>query len=295
MPGYSIKQISALTGETTSYFRQNAHKIKGARKEKLEWRFPLDGLSEFILSNEKLLTQFKERLHARKAEIPFKYYDSGRLLEERIELFLTEKRDKPIEFLTTKDIVSLPMGDFFHYSRQVSELCKTKKLFAVKTNTSRFAAWQIPTESFAIFLIFHPKEAKAFIRMCNEWFLYWKERDSDMYKIANSIRHYLNKVPVIFGETYTAQEISDIFDLPLNEVLSDFFPVSLLGKIRAKIPPLTKESSVSWRTVADYMHSNPDKVEYLYTKWERLSKQGSDKEGEVRHLLMLYEYYIRNC
>lgn len=292
MPGYSTKQISALTGQTKSYFRQNAHNIKGASKDSLEWRFPLDGLSEFIVSNEKVLTKFKERIHSGRTEIPFKYYESGRLLEERIDSLLVEKRDAPIEMLTTKDIVSLPMGDFFQYSRQVSELCRTKQLFAIKTSKSRFASWQIPTESFAVFLMLHADEGKAFLRMCSEWLSYWKERDSTMYKIANSIRHYLNKVPVIFGETYTAQEISDIFDLPLNEVLSHFFPVSLLGKIRAKIPPLTKESSVSWGAVADYMRANPDKVKYLYEKWEKLFAQGSDKEQKIRHLLMLYEYYI---
>lgn len=294
MPGYSIKQISALTGQTKSYFRQNAHKIKGARKEHLEWRFPLNGLAEFIISNEKVLAQFKEHMHDSE-KIPFKYYDSGKLLYEKINFLVADERTRLVEMLTAKDIVSLPMGDFFHYSRQVSELCRTKHLFAVKTDSGRFASWQIPTESFAIFLFFNIDEYNAFISMTQEWLSYWKERDHNMYRIAKSIRHYLNKVPFILGETYTAQEISDMFDLPLNEVLSHFFPVSLLGKIRAKIPPFTKESSVSWRTITDYMRANPEKVDYLYGKWEKLSKQGSDKERDVRHLLMLYEYYIRNC
>lgn len=294
MPGYSIKQISALTGQTEGYFRHNAYKIKGSVKDSFKWRFPLDGLSEFIISNEKVLLQFKERMRDR-VEIPFKYYDSGKLLEDRIDTLLAEKRDKPIEMLTTKDIVSLPMGDFFQYSRQVSELCRTKKLFGVKTNIGYFSSWKIPTESFAIFLVRNLDECTAFVNMKRTWLSYWKEKDTDMYRITHSIQYYLNKIPFIFEETYTAQKISDIFDLPLNEVFSYFFPVSLLGKINAKIPSLTKERSVSWRAVADYLRANPERVQYLYDKWERLSKQGSEKEYDIRHLLMLYEYYISNA
>lgn len=293
MPGYSIAQISALTGATKSYFRQNAHKIKGATKDGLEWRFPLDGLSKFVISNEKILVQFKENMQTVGA-FPTKYTESGKLLEKRIETLLEEERNKPIKMLATKDIVSLPMGDFFQYSRQVSELCRTKELFAVKTGASRLAPWQIPTESFAMYLVANTDKLIAFMYTCQEYLSYWKERDDNMYKIAHSINHYLDKCPDMFRETYTAREIADIFDLPLNEVLSRFFAVTLLGKIRVKIPPITKESSVSWRAVADYMHNNPDKVQFLYDKWEKLSKQGSDKEREVRHLLMLYEYYIRS-
>lgn len=293
MPGYSIKQISALTGATHSYFRQNAHKIKNATKERLEWRFPIEGLAEFIVSNEKLLAQFKENLNTEGA-IPFKYRESGKLLEEKIEKLLEEKLEAPIEMLTTKDIVSLPMGDFFQYSRQVSELCKTKEIFALKNSSSRFASWHIPTESFAMFLVFTVDEFIAFTSMCREWLPYWKERDSEMYKIANSIKHYLNKIPIIFDEGYTAQDLSDIFDVPSNEILSTFFAKTPLQKIRAKVTGSTKNDSVSYRTVVDYMRLNPEKVRYLYDKWARLSKEGSDKEYAVRHLLMLYEYYIRN-
>lgn len=300
MPGYSIAQISALTGATKSYFRQNAHKIKGATKDRLEWRFPLDGLSKFVISNEKILVQFKENMQTVGA-FPTRYTESGKLLEEKIEALLEEERNRPIEMLTTKDIVSLPLGDFFQYSRQVSELCRTKQLFAVKTNTGRFAHWNIPTESFAMYLVFHTDEFIAFLDMRQEYLSYWKERDDNMFKIVHSINQYLDKVSDMFDETYTAREIADIFDLPLNEVLSRFFAVILLGKIRVKIPPITKESSVSWRAVADYMHNDPDKVQYLYDKWEKLEtarkqchiEKETDKEYKIRHLLMMYEYYIQ--
>lgn len=293
MPGYSVNQISALTGATDRYFRQNAHKIKGTKKEGLEWRFSIDGLAEFLVSNEKLLAQFKENLNTEGA-IPFKYRESGKLLEEKIEKLLEKKLDAPVEMLTTKDIVSLPMGDFFQYSRQVSELCKTKEIFALKNSSSRFASWRIPTESFAMFLVFTVDEFIAFTTMCREWLPYWKERNSEMYKIANSIKRYLNKIPIILDEAYTAQDLSDIFDVPLNEILSTFFAKTPLQKICSKITGATKSNPVSWRIVADYMRLNPEKVSYLYGKWTRLSKEGSDKEYAVRHLLMLYAHYIRN-
>lgn len=128
-----------------------------------KWRFPLDGLAEFILLDEKLLHQFKARMLDRA--VPVRYYLSGKLLEEKIDKLMQEELEKPIEILTTKDICSLPMGDFFQYSRKASELCKTKKIFAFKRNPSRFAPWQIPTESFAMYLLLNVDEFNAFMKM----------------------------------------------------------------------------------------------------------------------------------
>lgn len=295
MPGYSIKQISALTGKSEKYFRQNARKIKGARKEKLEWRFPLDSVAEFIISNEEILAQFKENMPPEgiAPAFPLKYYESGKILEKRIDALLDEKRDTPIEILTAKDICSLPMGDFFQYTRQVSDLCKTKKIFAFKRNPSRFAPWQIPTESFAMYLLFNVDEFNAFMNMNLNWLPYWREQNKNMYKIANSIKQYLDKSPSMFDEMYTAQELSDIFDLPLNEIFSTFFAKNSWQMIRAKMSLVSKEAKVSWRSVCDYMQLHPDKVSYLYDKMEKPSEKEDGRK--VLHLLMMYEYYIQNC
>lgn len=291
MSGYSTKQISALTGAAQSYFRQNAYRIKGAEKDGLEWRFPLDGLAEFILLDEKLLRQFKTRLI--DSSFPKKYYPSGELLKKRIDKLMAEELEKPIEILTTKDICSLPMGDFFHYSRQVSELCKKKKIFAFKRNPSRFAPWHIPTESFAMYLLFNVDEFNAFMNMNLNWLPYWRERDKDMYKIANSIKHYLDKSPSMFDEMYTAQELSDIFDLPINEIFSTFFTKNSWQMIRAKMSLVSKEAKVSWRSVCDYLQLRPDKVSYLYDKMKKCSEKEDGRK--ILHLLMMYEYYIQNC
>lgn len=291
MSGYSTKQISALTGATQSYFRQNACKIKGAKKDKTEWRFPVDGLAEFILLDEKLLHQFKARMLDRA--VPARYYPSGELLEEKIDKLMQEELEKPIEILTTKDICSLPMGDFFQYSQQVSELCKTKKIFAFKRNPSRFAPWQIPTESFAMYLLFNVDEFNAFMNMNINWLPYWRERDKDMYKIANSIKHYLNKIPSMFDEVYTVQELSDIFDLPINEIFSIFFAKNHWQMIRAKMYLASKESKVSWRLVCYHLQLHPEKVSYLYDKMEKLSEKEDGRK--ILHLLMMYEYYNQNC
>lgn len=293
MAGYSIKQIAALTGASSNYFRHNIGKIKGATKENFEWRLPLDGLAEFIVSNKKIRAQFRSNM--RNQSFPSQYKESGRLLEERVDYILDQKFETPLEFLTSKEICALPMGDFFPYSRSVSELCKGKKIFAFKDNKSRYAAWKIPTESFAIFLFFTEDIYHAFVDMERTWVPYWKERDINMYKIANSIRSYLNKIPFMFGETYTTKQISDIFDMPKKEVISIFFSNSIGEKIRAKVPSLPKEKAVSWRTVSDYLHTHPDKVQYLYDKWARLSKEGSDEAYTMQHLLMMYEYYIQKC
>lgn len=289
MAGYSVRQAAALTGMKDSYFRQNANKIRGAYKETNEWHFPIDGLAEFIISKRKVLIQF--RVNMRESSCPSQYRQSGKILLEKIDSILDQELDEPIEFLTSKDICSLPFGDYFQYKKAVTDLCKNKKLFAFKEGASTFSPWRIPTESFAIFLALNVDVYNVYTNMIRANLSYWKEKDHKMYKIGNSIKHYLNKIPFIFDETYNIDDLSDIFDIPRNEVVSTFFSKYFMQHVIPVVHPFVKDKRISWRTVAEYLRNHPDKKQDLCDKWERLFKEGSDKERAVRHLLMLCEYY----
>lgn len=301
MPGWTIAQLHEVTGMSTSYLRKHVKEFEGGIQEKLVWHIPINGIVNYMLQNKEVLNSFNKRFE--NNEIKKQYMIAANILKDAISEELVVRASEPLKFLTAKQLVSLPMDPGFSYTQQVTTLCRKKKLVGFKESPERFAIWKIPTESFAYFLLRNADYLGAFHKMLAYNMNYWKGKDLEMFKIANSIKHYLNHMPIMFSENYSIDELSDIFDIPKNQILSTFCSETVTNKIRAKVPCFGNKVMVSWKDVSDYMKLNSDKVQYLYDKWEKLTterkhfqiKEESDKEYKIRHLLMMYEYYIRSC
>lgn len=186
--------------------------------------------------------------------------------------------------LTSKMIAKISMKPGFSVD-SVTRLCRNGKLYGFRKD-ELFAPWQIPVDSFALYLQYNPILKISFLEMT------MKEGEEEMNIIYRTIRDFLNKDSDNTDESYTIQQLIDIFGYPENQIktmLCDVsnvpFGIALLEKYRKRYSAIQ---------ILKVLSANPEQLEKLKDRHQMLLADGDYREGMVRHLLMLHTYYKSN-
>ena len=182
--------------------------------------------------------------------------------------------------ITAKDLASLPMWPDFT-TRQINNLCRTKRMYAYKTNDEPFSPWIIPIESVGMYAFYHPSYRKGILEMdltgTGEHFMH----------IGNELKKCCSE-RLTRDEVYTVEQLSLIFDAPINQILTWFGERSFLFTF------FQKKKEVSALKVAQFLEDHPDRLKMLQERHGMLLSEGGFMEDQVRHLLMLHTYYKSN-
>lgn len=182
--------------------------------------------------------------------------------------------------ISAKDLASLPMWPTFT-TRQVNQLCRDQRIYAYKTSSEPFTPWIIPIESIAMYSFYHPTYREAILKMdltgLGEHFM----------RIGNELKRCCSE-NLSKEETYTIEQLSWIFDAPINQVLTwfneRFLPFTFFQK-KKEVPALK---------VSQFLENHRDRLKMLQERHDALLAKGDFMEDQVRHLLMLYTYYKSN-
>lgn len=111
------------------------------------------------------------------------------------------------------------------------------------------------------------------------------------YRFMHSIKNALNRVSSYHSEMLTPEEVSELLNIPKNQVLATFCSCSpgsaWLKKFKETIP-------IHAISVAKYLETDKDRVAQMYDRWAKLQKENDPFAAKLVHMLMIYEYYIRN-
>ena len=133
---------------------------------------------------------------------------------------------------------------------KTANLCKNKKLFAWK-NEGYFESWNIPIESFAMYLRYNPILKTTFLNYEHEVDFNWI--GDDLVKKYEAIKHELEHAPSIANEEYTLIELIEIFGTHFSVWLCQNHSIS---KLQKRFPKLVKHVPVL--KVIRYLHENAD-------------------------------------
>lgn len=192
--------------------------------------------------------------------------------------------------LTTKDVANLPGNFEFHTPNDVAKLCREGKIFGYRRKEN-FSPWEIPAESFAIYLSYSSAREKTYLDSQTELFI--SGEDDHMKKVVMAINHAMGRQINLKEETYTIDQISDILFLPKNQIQSMFinssWPINFLSRIMSstlnRIPVIR---------VLDYLKTHPDQLSALQDRHAEMLERKDPRESLIRHTLMLYAYYKDN-
>lgn len=182
-------------------------------------------------------------------------------------------------FTDAKTLAGLPMGDNFD-TKRINEFCRTGRLYAFKTSDAPFTPWTIPIDSFGIFLQQNQFYKQNFINMMEYQTVGMRDKE---LKLVKKIEKY-TKTPV--SEDYTIQQLSDIFDAPVNQV------TVWLAISKLPFGLFSRAKTVNSDRVCEFLYRNPDRLNALKERHGILLANGDFMEQQVRHLLMLYTYYM---
>lgn len=284
MGGLSIDQLSEFLGVSCGTLRREKEIRPHLRKEHNLLRMSIDDFSDILLSNPKRMQKFMSNLDEKR--ISKRYVPSALLVINELNRRGYDHMEEK-EFLTTNDILILPFNSGFATRYELTAALRQRVMFAFKVGEGKFATWRIPVESFALYLHLNPDYKQDFYEMWNQNNEIWEEKDREMWKLTSPIWKALNRIQYPVEETFSLDDLSIIFNIPKNQVNAIFYPrktfLDHLGK---------QNPSVSWVKVADYMYCNRSVVDNVYEHWTQLRQRNDPYEGKIRHMLMLYEYYV---
>lgn len=170
--------------------------------------------------------------------------------------------------------------------------CRTGTVFAWRENVN-FAQWQIPVESFALYLHYHPLEARAFN------LLFQDEQKTPVYTRKKELGDKMKKI----------KEELDLLDHrgPNEELISVNKLESIFGKdiyiwlchrryLNFANQVLRTDKPIPIQAVVRYLIQNPTQYEELLAQHNRIIRENPNdpKEPLIRHILMTYTYYTAN-
>lgn len=193
--------------------------------------------------------------------------------------------------LTTKDIANLHIHSDLSKSKHIAALCRGKVIYAYRDD-SPFSSWVIPVQSFARFLRYYSVYLEPYL---NKYKTGDNLGDDSMSRVIKSINKALDRDPKYNESYYTIPQLSDIFGLPENQIWSLFAPQKGIKRLILVAIPANR-SKVSINHILEILDQNPDRLAKLEERHRTLLEQKDNREGSVRHILMLYAYYRdRKC
>lgn len=189
--------------------------------------------------------------------------------------------------LTTKDIANLPGNFEFKTANDVAKLCREGKIFAYRKEEN-FAPWEISSESFAMYLSYNKARKKSYFNSQFSENLF--KKDEHMKKVVSAINNALGHQIDQKEESYTVDQVSDILQIPKNQVQSIFISSSLPVRFFARII----SSRIPVLKILDYLKIHPEQVTVLQNRHREMLEKKDPRESLIRHTLMLYAYYKDN-
>lgn len=168
--------------------------------------------------------------------------------------------------------------------RSTADLCRSKKLFAWRKN-GHFEKWNIPSESLAMYLKYNSSLKNAFYNALQEG-IYGGD---DIMQKYNAIKDELENTPGVSNEEYRLVDLESIFG---KEISSWLLKNHSINKLQFHFPSLAKFIPVL--RVIRYLHEHPNAREKIQDMHLDMLANNDIKEPIVRHILMLYSYYVSN-
>lgn len=177
-------------------------------------------------------------------------------------------------------IASLPLHIDFPVSK-VNKLCREGIIYGYKHKEGNFEPWIISEDSFALYLKYNPLLFSEFDELDMTY-----DREGELRMFVEKVKSYLHKS--YKDESYTLEQLSMIFDKPINQIAA-WFKISNIFCFVAK-----KAITIQLLQVIRFLRANPNRLEELRERQKLLLAKGDERESAVRHLLMLYAYYESN-
>lgn len=289
MAGLSIRQISNFLSLTKSGSRELMRRQCDVTHDKNgEQRIEVGEFVNFLLRNPKRKEIFE--CNYIYGQIETCYQLSAKIVYDQIKKLEDAYKEGEVQILKTDEIFGLPFYPGIETKRDLNKLCIDGTISAYKTHPEKWGTWRISVESFALYLYYNLSASASFF---DAWLKYsdsLKVNDVKRYRFMHSIYNALNRVSKYRDEFMSLTEIGELLDIPRNQVEAIFcadYPWR--KKMKLKITPL-----VSAISVAKYLETDKDRVSQMYDRWAKLQKEEDPRASKIIHMLMIYEYYIRN-
>lgn len=184
-------------------------------------------------------------------------------------------------FLLTVNDIHIIMGTTLS-KREITEHCQNKNIYGWKS-MEQPARWLVPSESFAMYLRYNPSLKRIFYNQEKEIL-----GDEKMSKYKR-IKDELENATSIANEEYKLADLTDILEIDFINWLRNNHSINAFQR---RFPKFS--SPIPVVRVIRYLHENPEAHKKLENLHMKLVSKNDLREPMVRHLLMLYTYYISN-
>lgn len=287
MAGLSINQLSnflSLTKGTTRELMRRQCNITYNKNG--EQRIEIGEFVNFLISNPKRKVIFEWNVTEGKIEASYRL--SAKIVYDQLKALEDAYAEEVVQVLKTDEILGLPFYLGLKKARDLNILCIDGTLASYKNVPEKWGTWRISVESLALYIYHNPSMTASFL---NAWLQYsdsLKVNDMKRYRFMHSIHNALNRVSNYSAETFTIMEVSELLDVPKNQVEAIFLSGNSWiekFKLTAVIPAIS---------VAKHLETDKNRVAQMYDRWAKLQKEGDPFASKLIHMLMIYEYYIRN-
>lgn len=287
MAGLSVKQVSNFLslskGGTRELLRRHCNVTHNKDGEQ---RIEIREFVKFLVCNPKRKAIFERNYTEGKIEPS--YQISAKIVYDHVKALEDAYTEGLVQVLKTDEILGLPFYLGLKRARDLNMLCIEGTLAAYKNIPEKWGTWRISVESLALYIYRNPPLNASFL---NAWLQYsdnLKVTDVKRYRFMHSIHNALHRVSNYSAEMFTAMEVSELLDVPKNQVEAIFLsgnPWIKKFKLTAVIPAIS---------VAKYLDTDKDRVAQMYDRWAKLQKEDDPFAAKLVHMLMIYEYYARN-
>lgn len=287
MAGLSVRQISNFLSLSKGGTRELMHRQCNVTHNKDgEQRIEIREFVRFLVCNPKRKAIFERNYTEGKIEPCYQL--SAKIVYDHVKALEDAYAEGEVQVLKTDEIFGLPFNLGLKRERELNELCIDGTLAAYKNIPEKWGTWRISVESFALYLFQDPALNAAFLSAWLQYSDELKVNDVKRYRFMHSIKNALNRVSSYHSEMFTPTEVSELLDVPKNQVEATFCsgnPWIKKFKLTAVIPAVS---------VAKYLETDKDRVAQMYDRWAKLQKEDDPFASKLIHMLMIYEYYTRN-
>lgn len=287
MAGLSVRQISNFLSLSKGGTRELMHRQCNVTHNKDgEQRIEIREFVRFLVCNPKRKAIFERNYTEGKIEPCYQL--SAKIVYDHVKALEDAYTEGLVQVLKTDEILGLPFYLGLKKARDLNTLCIDGTLASYKNIPEKWGTWRISVESLALYIYRNPPMNASFL---NAWLQYsdnLKVTDVKRYRFMHSIKNALNRVSSYHSEMFTPTEVGELLDVPKNQVEAIFCsgnPWIKKFKLTAVVPAIS---------VAKYLETDKDRVVQMYDRWAKLQKEDDPFASKLIHMLMIYEYYIRN-